>query len=171
MAIRWVDCQQCQVRFEARDWRENRQTKYCSRRCRDLAQTTRVELVCVQCSQPFRRKAYMAERSTERGPFCGFDCYGAWQAQNLLGPSSPTWGHETNPHGRGSHRWVRNRVAALERDRRCCVRCGVTGTRSQIHVHHIVPWAEGQPDPHALDNLETLCARHHRQAHRLLGGT
>ena len=170
MAVQMVQCQHCQETFEARDWRPNRPTKYCSRACRDLAQTTRVTLVCVQCEQPFQRKAYMAESSQERGPFCGFDCYAEWQRDHTAGPNSPTWGHETNPHGRGSHRWERNRAAARLRDGNRCVKCGAAPPAVLIHVHHVVPWEPGQADPHALDNLVTLCARHHRQAHRALGG-
>jgi 5-methylcytosine-specific restriction endonuclease McrA len=170
MAVRIVECQQCRKSFEARDWRENRQTVYCSRRCRDLAQTTRVTLTCVQCLEPFERKAYQAESSRERGPFCGMPCYGVWQRQNTEGPSSPSWGHWTNPHGRGSHRWLRQRARALARDGRRCVKCGATGTGSMLHVHHVVPWEPDQADPHALGNLVTLCARHHREAHRELGG-
>lgn len=167
MAVRIVECQQCRQPFEARDWRPNRPAKYCSRRCRDLAQTTRVTLTCVQCHQPFERKAYQAEWSQERGPFCGMECYGAWQRANILGPTAPTWGHETNPHGRGSHRWIRQRDLALARDGHRCVVCGST---ANLHVHHVVPWEPGQADPHALDNLATLCALHHRRAHRALGG-
>ena len=160
-------CQQCDQDFEALDYRANRPPKYCSRDCRDAARRTRVTLVCRQCDRVFQRKAYQESWSQERGPFCSMPCYGAWQRENIQGPAAPTWGMETNPNGRGSHRWIRNRAAALKRDGHRCVECG---SEKYLHVHHRVPWEPGQPDPHALDNLVTLCARHHRRAHRALGG-
>ena len=157
MAVRIVECQQCRESFEARDWRENRQTKYCSRRCRDLAQTTRVTLTCVQCREPFERKAYQAEWSQERGPFCGIACYGAWQRDHL--PGAVLVGQSNARH---SGQWERNREAALRRDGRLCVKCGAN---ESLHVHHVVPWEPDQADPHALDNLVTLCAGCHRREH------
>jgi hypothetical protein len=165
-----LECSACGVTFEDRERRRDRPAKYCSRRCRDAGMTTRVTLECVQCRQPFERKAYQAEWSRDRGPFCGMECYGDWQRDHIHGPASPSWGRETNPHGRGSHRWIRNREAALIRDGHRCVKCGATGSGSMLHVHHVVPWEPDQTDPHALDNLATLCARHHREAHRELGG-
>ena len=160
-------CQQCGQTFGAMDYRASRPPKFCSRTCRDDARRTKVELTCRQCGQTFLRKAYQEDWSQERGPFCSMPCYGRWQRMNTQGPASPTWGMETNPSGRGSHRWVRNREAALARDGHRCVKCGA---ERFLHVHHVVPWEEGQSDPHALDNLVTLCARHHRAAHRELGG-
>jgi hypothetical protein len=41
MAVRDLVCEQCHEPFVAKDWRPNRQTKYCSRRCSHQAQTTR----------------------------------------------------------------------------------------------------------------------------------
>ena len=160
-------CQQCGQTFGAMDYRASRPPKFCSRGCRDDARRTKVNLTCRQCGQTFLRKAYQESWSQERGPFCSMPCYGAWQRDHIQGPASPTWGVETNPNGRGSHRWLRNREAALERDGHRCVKCGAT---VNLHVHHVVPWESGQEDPHALDNLATLCARHHRAAHRALGG-
>ena len=61
-----------------------------------------------------------------------------------------------------SPRWLAARERALARDgERCTVsrllggRCGGT-----LHVHHIVPLADGGA-PFDLDNLGTSCARHH----------
>jgi hypothetical protein len=160
-------CQQCGGQGMG-EVRPNRQPKYCSRACRDEARRTGVTLTCRQCGQGFYRKRYQETWSQERGPFCSMPCYGAWQSEHLVGPESPSWGQETNPSGRGSHRWMRQRAKALARDGHRCVRCGST---EHLHVHHVVPWEPGQADPHALDNLETLCALHHRRVHRALGGS
>lgn len=78
-------CQQCSNEYLAKGERKNRISKYCSRQCRDSARRTRVSLACRQCGKVFQRKAYLANRSIERGPFCGFACYGAWQKDNLIG--------------------------------------------------------------------------------------
>ncbi len=160
-----TQCQQCGVGFRG-ECRPNRIPKYCTRKCRDDARRTKVTLTCRQCGGSFLRKAYQQDWSQERGPFCSMPCYGAWQSENVEGPANPMWGVETNPNGRGSHRWLRQREAALERDRHRCVQCGAT---EPLHVHHVVPWEAGQEDPHALDNLRTLCARHHRLVHAQMG--
>jgi 5-methylcytosine-specific restriction endonuclease McrA len=55
----------------------------------------------------------------------------------------------------------RARVAVLERDGKC-LRCGRTDS---LHVHHKEHWEPGQENPHALDNLETLCSSCHRKEH------
>lgn len=162
-----VECRQCHQWFDDWEGRPNRPAKYCSRGCRDAARSTRVTLTCVQCQESFQRKAYMEQWSQERGPFCSMACYASWQRQNIQGPTAPMWGHERNPTSRGSNLWFRNREAALARDGHQCTVCGST---KFLHVHHVIPWGPGQADPHALDNLATLCARHHREAHRALGG-
>lgn len=159
-----LTCQQCSARFRARQ-RSDKPRRYCSMACRDAAQTTRVTLTCRQCCRSFERKAYQRDWSQERGPFCGMACYGSWQREHTAGEANPNWA----PHSpaRYAGEWERNRLAALERDQHRCVECRST---RYLHVHHVVPWGAGQEDPHALDNLATLCARHHRSAHRALGG-
>jgi hypothetical protein len=157
-----MTCQQCDTSFVAMDHRENRPTRYCSRACRDEAMRTRVELTCRQCGKVFRRKAYMESWSQDRGPFCGFACYGRWQSQNAKGEANPNFRPES-PR-RGSGQWERNRIAALERDGHRCQDCGATGKR--LYVHHQTPWEPNQEDPHALDNLTSLCGSCHRRRHR-----
>jgi len=61
---------------------------------------------------------------------------------------------------RGPGEWRTQRAAALQRDEHRCVRCGET---NQVEVHHIIPVAAG--GTHHLDNLTTLCPRHHRHEH------
>lgn len=51
----------------------------------------------------------------------------------------------------------------LARDRHCCTRPGCR-SRRHLQVHHIVPRAVGGRN--VLENLATLCASCHRQAHR-----
>jgi hypothetical protein len=59
--------------------------KYCSRTCYATGVSKRVTLVCNQCGCQFKRKQYMKDWSSTRGPFCSFKCYGKWQSNNLIG--------------------------------------------------------------------------------------
>jgi len=153
-------CQQCGKEFDPVNERPSHPAKYCSRHCRDLAQTTRVTLICRQCGKPFERKAYMKDWSQERGPFCGFDCYAQWQSDNVCGEANPNFVPQSNSRGAGQ--MGRNRLLALERDGYKCVECGST---NRLHIHHGEEWRPDQEAPHALDNLVTLCASCHRKKH------
>lgn len=158
-------CQQCGSPFEPRNERKGHPARFCSRKCSGLAQRKRVTLVCRQCGRPFERKAYMADWSQDRGPFCGFRCYGEWQRENSTGDGNPNF-RPSSPR-RGAGEWERNRLRALERDGHRCVRCG---SARRLHVHHRKPWNDRQKHPHALDNLETLCASCHRRSHPMEHG-
>lgn len=158
MPMMTLDCERCGRTFRARQ-RDDKPRRYCSRECRDAAQTTRVRLVCRQCGRAFERKSYQREWSRERGPFCSLACYGAWQ-RGRQGP-------RPRPSGRESMMWEENRHRALERDGHRCVRCG---SANLLHVHHRHHWSGDDPATHALDNLETLCAGCHRRAHPLEHG-
>ena len=155
-------CEICHVEFRGRQ-KKDRVRRFCSLRCRDDGQRTKVTLRCVQCRQGFLRKAYQKDWSQQRGPFCSMPCYGAWQKENTGGSANPNWTAQSNARYAGQ--WERNRNAALVRADHRCVTCG---DDYWLHVHHVIPWAVGQDDPHALDNLVTLCARHHRRVHMAL---
>ena len=148
-------CVQCHAEFDPVNERPSHPAKFCSRKCRDDARTTRVQLVCVQCHQPFRRKAYMAEWSRERGPFCCFACYGQWQSDHCTGPENPTYSQESVR--RDSWNWKHARRLALCRDQGRCSQCG---SKNRLHVHHL-----NGADNHELGNLATLCASCHRKRH------
>ena len=154
-------CQECRQRYWARDERPNRKSKYCSRRCRDSARRDWVTLTCVQCGQKFERKRYLENWSNERGPFCGFPCYGQWQSGHMQGEANPNFVPQSNARIAGQ--LERNRHRALERDHHRCIQCGEIEKR--LCVHHIVEWEPGQSNPHALDNLETLCISCHLRLH------
>lgn len=159
-----LTCKQCGQTFQPKDQNpghlRRNPPQYCSRLCAGAARKSRVVLTCRQCGQQFERKAYMADWSQERGPFCGFRCYGLWQKAHMVGEANPNY-TPASPR-RGSSQWERNRLAALERDGHRCRQCG---NEKWLHVHHKHEWNPEAPDPHALDNLETLCAKCHRQRH------
>ena len=148
-------CEQCGKEFDPVNQRPSHPAKYCGRACSSAAQRTQVTLTCIQCDQEFHRKAYMANWSKERGPFCGFDCYGAWQSENCQGPKNPN--HRPDANSRGAWNHLTARAVVLSRDNHRCVECQ---SQDCLHVHHI-----GDPDNHASDNLETLCASCHRKRH------
>lgn len=54
------------------------------------------------------------------------------------------------------------RLCVRRRDNYTCQHCGQT--EGSLHVHHVIPKAEGGTDD--LDNLITLCVQCHRQAHK-----
>ena len=148
-------CQQCGIEFDPVNERPSHPAKYCSRPCSFEAQRTLVTLECRQCGKSFRRKAYMADWSQDRGPFCGFGCYGQWQKENTVGPANPNYYPDSTSRGAWNHQ--QGRHAALARDGNCCAQCG---SDHLLHIHHL-----GDPDNHAPDNLLTLCASCHRKRH------
>lgn len=150
-------CQSCGQDFDCLDYRSTRQRKYCSRRCRDDAQTQRVTIPCSQCGTEFDRKLYHVAMSGSRGQFCSFACYGIWQKSNSTGPANPNY--KQGAVGRDSWNWKQQRSLTLARDNYHCVECG---SDHRLHVHHL-----DNSNNHALDNLKTLCASCHRKAHPL----
>lgn len=69
---------------------------------------------------------------------------------------------------RSTKEWQRARDAVRERDRNMCVWCadeGVVETEG-LSVHHVVPLEEDFGKRDDMDNLATLCARHHELAER-----
>ena len=153
-------CQQCGKEFDPVNERPSHPAKYCSRLCRDKAQTKRITLVCRQCGKEFQRQKYMETWSQERGPFCGFQCYGLWQKKQAQGENNPNFVDHSNVRWAGQ--WERNRAAVLERDGYRCVHCG---SSYRLHVHHKTAWEPDQDDPHQIDNMETLCSSCHRKQH------
>jgi hypothetical protein len=61
----------------------------------------------------------------------------------------------------GRQHWRKLRAQALKRDGYRCVICQ---SEERLQVHHIVRPKAGGRD--VLDNVVTLCVRHHGQAHR-----
>jgi hypothetical protein len=158
-------CERCGETFHDRHWKPSRPTRFCSKVCAGAVRKTRVTLVCAQCGESFERRRYMADWSQERGPFCGFHCYALWQKANTRGTRNPNY--EPISTARGSSEWMRNREVVMARDSRCCVDCGST---NHLHVHHREAWNPDDPQTHAPDNLETLCAVCHRRRHPLPRG-
>lgn len=158
-------CKYCEQPFQARNWKPTYQPQFCSRQCHGKSKRALLLTVeCVECQRSFPRKEWHANKTQGRGPFCGFSCYAAWQSRNLRGPNNSFWKGEPGPE-LGSAEWTRNRRECLTRDGYRCRACNST---DRLTVHHKIPWAEGQEDPHALGNLVTLCAPCHHRLHYLM---
>ena len=69
---------------------------------------------------------------------------------------------------RSTKEWQDARDAARERDMNMCVVCRGEGTITvdDLSVHHIVPLEEDYDLRAELDNLATVCGKHHREAER-----
>lgn len=69
---------------------------------------------------------------------------------------------------RNATAWKKVRRWANERDRGLCRLCFEDGKVETLHLetHHIVPLEEAPGLAFELDNLITLCRRHHEQAER-----
>ena len=93
-------CKRCGKSFQPKDRSpshlKRKPPQYCSLECGRRSRYSQVELDCVQCGKAFHRKAYMADWSQDRGPFCSFDCYGRWQSQNTSGKNNP--GYKESAH-------------------------------------------------------------------------
>jgi 5-methylcytosine-specific restriction endonuclease McrA len=161
-----LTCEQCQQPFLARNWKPSVPApRFCSRQCHGRSKQANVVTVeCVVCHRQFPRKIWHARKTGDRGPFCGFQCYAAWQSQHLKGPNNNSWKGESS-NERECAEWSRNRDACVERDGR---QCRVCGSPDRLTVHHKIPWAPNQVAPHAMDNLVTLCVPCHGRLHSLM---
>lgn len=66
---------------------------------------------------------------------------------------------------RNTVRWNYARKQALERDLYCCRMCLDKDNyieRERLEVHHIIPLYKNHTMAYDIDNLITLCNRHHR---------
>ena len=72
---------------------------------------------------------------------------------------------------RASGAWTKVRAKVLERDGYRCVVCDVRKeprryNQERLSVHHIIPLAEDMNKAEDMNNLVTVCDRHHIQAER-----
>lgn len=93
---------------------------------------------------------------------CSLECRGKWQTESGLwsGENNGAWKGGTSAH------W---KAKARERDDYTCQvdGCNIRHEGKGTHAHHKLPRAAGGSDE--LDNLITLCSKHHRHLeHQLL---
>ena len=168
---------------------EAERSRFCSRDClaahrsEELSEpfggeSNRVELTCEWCGTSYSRAASNAEGSR----FCSKECQSAaqsvefssedWHLQGVRGADHPSY--EGSDEYRGTN-WPEQREAALERDDRQCVNCGLSMEEHierhgcELHVHHIDPIGNYDvvEDANTLDNLLTVCRSCHSKVEGL----
>lgn len=120
-----------------------------------------------ELSEETKRK--ISESHTGKGnPMYGEDGKDA-PMFGVKGKEHPSWkGGENRENGyyyykwRSSSKWKKARKEALERDGFECIDCG---KEKDLHVHHKKPVSKGG-EKYLLDNLVTLCKKHHYDRHR-----
>lgn len=118
--------------------------KYCCKICAEKHYTLIYgekknygKIECIFCGELFRKK-------TKGHVYCSRSCRGKHRTKNRVTHSD----------------WMIMKEYILERDNFECVICG---KNTDLHIHHIVPIADGGT---GLDyNLQTLCAECHIKAH------
>lgn len=58
------------------------------------------------------------------------------------------------------------RQLVLERDNWTCQKCGTTTEMAQLHVHHIIPYAQNKMQANDPDSCITLCKKCHEKVHQ-----
>lgn len=111
---------------------------------------------CTNCDSIITR---CPSQINEKRNFCSEDCFHEYRSQNS---------NSTNLYVGD---WYSKRKQALERDSFQCVVCGMGREEHRDHfgrgldVHHKTPVRDfdDPSDAHQLENLETLCRKHHAQ--------
>lgn len=126
----------------------------CSRTCVGAvrAEKSLVNWACPGCGGEFVRTKHQALARK----YCSYSCSNKATGE---GARNGSWKG-------GSAKWWKQR--ARERDGFTCQfpECGVTHKGKMIHAHHKIPRSSGGPD--TLDNLITLCEKHHKIVERRL---
>jgi endogenous inhibitor of DNA gyrase (YacG/DUF329 family) len=81
-----ISCEQCGESFNVKPYRAlSGSAKYCSRKCHDIAQTSRILIKCYGCGNEVSRKPSSILGHT----FCGRKCYEIWQKTRPLNARDP----------------------------------------------------------------------------------
>lgn len=132
---------------------ENTDNQYCSKECQADYLRESITVECENCGEK-----YTQSPPSKAGRFCSKEC----ATMYLRGERHPSYRNSPDSYG---DRWFPQRRKARERDDYECRVCGKDKSDIGIHphVHHIVPVRdfEDPNDAHDLDNLITLCPKHH----------
>ena len=92
----------------------------------------------------------------------------------FVGENSPVWkgGVEYSRVERATHDYDVWRRSVFERDAYTCMKCGSrngSGSRVELHAHHIKNWIDYPDDRYDIQNGVTLCDQCHYQFHSIYG--
>lgn len=155
-----IECDQknCSEEFDRPPSKMN-DKNFCSKKCMGLYRRNRIESTCNHCGTKFQRPE--SNHRQGGGKYCSNKCkFEATKGENhhnWQGGSSSYFG--TN--------WYQIRKRVLKRDNNKCLKCGAEECEdgTGLEVHHIKPRREFEnpEDANYLDNLVTLCDKHHRE--------
>lgn len=146
----------CGVTFHCTTWYDVKRREFCSRPCRSqhhAQHSDRTPRPCKNCGKVMHLAPYQLAREKS---FCSRSCSNSY---NNSGDKNPFW------EGGNATFWKQK---ARERDGFTCQfpGCGVRHEGQGTHAHHKVPAGAGGED--VLENLVTMCSKHHREIEGLL---
>ena len=152
-------CPACQKTWRATNGYQIHTQEFCSRKCRTVVHgngrnSEKIKRDCKRCGKAI--EVWQCKAKTNW--FCSKSCSNSFTKR---GSNNPAW---KGGDALGKY-WKRK---ARERDDFTCqfAECGVRSKSKSTHAHHKIPRSVGGED--ALDNLITLCSKHHREVERLL---
>lgn len=126
--------------------------KYCSIKCRSVAQFNGHNLRCEYCSKEIYRTPADIKKSVSGKFFCSRSCHCAWENKhNRIMDRAPHW-----TGGRNVYRLILKR----SNTKRVCRHCGLADERL-LEVHH----EDGNRGNNKLNNLIWLCRNCHYLEH------
>jgi len=137
--------------------------KYCSQRCAGEAERTKIVRRCETCGQVFRVWPNIIAKG--RGKYCSKRCYGM-ALRCRTGKDSPRWQGGITPKNkriRNNKEYKSWRDEVYARDNWTCSDCGHRG--GELHVHHILPFADFPEYRFDIPNGITLCKPCHSEIH------
>jgi 5-methylcytosine-specific restriction endonuclease McrA len=169
-----LTCQNCKEIYKILPAYADR-SSFCSRECKNEHQEesfqgegnpawNSVKIDCRECNKSFNvKKSHLDSRR-----FCSNECYRKWRKGHLTGEDNPAYNPDYEP--KYGDNWDEMREKVLKRDDSECVVCGKDkeDIGREPDVHHIIPiYQFDEPeDANYLDNLVTLCTKHHRMSER-----
>lgn len=153
-------CEYCGKTFRATTTYQIRHQVFCDRKCRTAVhgngrKVESFERPCRNCGKPVRVTPCQAKTKF----FCSRSCGNSY---NNRGERNSAW---QGGKGETGKYWKRK---ARERDNYTCQfpECGKRHKGVGTHAHHKIPVSIG--GEHSLENLITLCAKHHKEVERQL---
>lgn len=154
-------CARCGVEFHRAPSRAaHGRAKYCGRQCQYTALKEAPKMgearKCLSCGREFVLPPSKIAKAKGAGKYCSRAC----RDDHWRGDVVPNWQGGNGVYKRGS-RWQAIKRAVRRRDGGCVVCL----TPEDLHVHHKIPFRmfDDADTANQLDNLVTLCAKHHRE--------
>ena len=140
--------------------------RFCSKACKDIFNRgeqsynykEKPRLLCKNCGVPFYTENWrLNDKTTVRGQYCSVKC----RNDHMVGDEASNWREGLYAKSRvirSSKEYRKWHKAVLERDKYSCIQCG---SKSELHVDHIKPFAT-YPDLRCeVSNGRVLCKTCH----------